>query len=173
MLRWRCRLDAATTTSTVFLNTKEKVTAAFYFVIYHKLTTTMQAVPNLQRRNGIPPFKAMKDLFNDDAMAEDYLIDNGCLNVPTHCEQCGEPVTCTPNRKRLIRCGRRDCIRNHGTRWQRSIVEGTFFMGCRIPLNDILHFLWLCLCGCRNKFFRSYFTWSASTMLIGVFSSDN
>jgi len=112
----------------------------------------------------IPRYKDLAHLFNDAEAAEDFLQEKGIFNILECCEQCGEQVTCSPNKKKIIRCGRRSCIHQHGSRFSRSVTEGTFFMGCRIPMNEMLHFLWLFVCGCTHSFMCSHFGWSSATV---------
>ena len=113
---------------------------------------------------GVPSYPEVSHLFGSEREAERFLIDNGCLNVPAVCGQCNQPVTYRPNHKRVVRCGRKACMLNHGGhRWSQSILEGTFFMGCRLPLNEVLHFLWLFVIGTNNKAVTSHFNWSTKT----------
>jgi len=120
--------------------------------------------PGRRNKHSIPKYQDVAHLFNDPVAAEEFLMDEGCFNIPEHCEQCGEPITCTPNKKKLIRCGRRACIHENGNRFSRSVTEGTFFMGCRIPLNEMVHFLWLFCCGVTHTFLCSHFGWSSATV---------
>ena len=46
-----------------------------------------------QRVQSMPLCEEVAHLFDDEEAAEDFLLNKGCFNIPTHCrEQCGEPI---------------------------------------------------------------------------------
>ncbi|CAB9526119.1 Inherit from opiNOG: protein Hydra magnipapillata [Seminavis robusta] len=78
---------------------------------------------------GTPPFRAMQGLFADEDETVDYLVDEGCLNIPDVCGQCGAPVTYTPNAKKIIYCHSRQCKATHVRsifRWSPNTVTDWF-----------------------------------------------
>jgi hypothetical protein len=89
--------------------------------------------------NGIPKFIDLKDVFFDEEVAVQYLIDRGVLTPVDHCQACG----CETSRKNLgkqYKCKQRDCRKIN------SIFKDTFFFRAKIPISSILHmaYLWLC-----------------------------
>lgn len=114
---------------------------------------------------GIPPYSALADLFKSEQKTLDFLISEDLLNIPTVCPQCGRDVYYRTNAKKVVRCGKKDCMAAHdGRRWSQSIMQGTFFQGCRLPLNEVLHFLYLFICGTTNQAIISHFHWSSKTV---------
>ena len=73
-------------------------------------------------KNGLPSFVAMSEVFGCPEAAEKYLLFHGCLEVPEFCPQCNHEVKYKYNKKHVVRCNRKSCAAEHGSRWIKSMT---------------------------------------------------
>jgi len=90
----------------------------------------------------------------------ELLLDDGILAFPDVCEKCGASNTYRfkNKTKKQLRCNVAGC------RHQRSLFQGSFFSGCRLPLTKLMLFLYHWLSGVQCTQLKSITEFSSTTV---------
>ena len=89
----------------------------------------------------LPPLRNLRHLFDDPAVALQYLIDHQVFYAVEACGECDAAVTYIEGTKQF-QCRRKAC------RKKVSLFSGSLFSQSRIPCSDVLFlaYLWLARC---------------------------
>lgn len=83
----------------------------------------------------IEPYRQLKEVFNNEKLAIDYLLDNNYINKYEKCDICSQNTRLDYKRKLFI-------CRNYKCEKSKSPFSGTIFNKKKLPINIQLHILY-------------------------------